>query len=133
MEYIVFARISEGGIHLMAKVIMLMSARKPLPRPKIWRFLPKMLNDTIAGRRAPIIALDASLQAGRELAGNDRNCPIKPAHGKRAPEECIPMQNSARFLLPPAGPAVDSQKPARSSIIRVFGYLFSSRTRPLDD
>jgi hypothetical protein len=67
MEYLVIARISEGGIHLMAKVILLMSARKPLPRPTKWRFPPKMLNDTIAARRARLIALDASLQAGREL------------------------------------------------------------------
>jgi hypothetical protein len=77
MEYIVFARISDGGIHLMAKVILLMSARKPPPRANKWRFPPKMLNHTIAGRRARLIALAASLQAGRKLTGNDRNCPIK--------------------------------------------------------
>jgi hypothetical protein len=34
----------------MAKVILLMSARKPLPRPNKWCFPPKMLNHAIAGQ-----------------------------------------------------------------------------------
>jgi hypothetical protein len=76
MEYLVFARISEGGIHLMAKAILLMSARKPLPCPKKGRFPPKMLSDTIAGRWARLIKPDTSLQAGRQLAANDNHANV---------------------------------------------------------
>ncbi len=38
---------------------------------------------------AELIALEAALKAERELAGNDRNCPNKPAQGEIAPNKAL--------------------------------------------
>jgi hypothetical protein len=59
------------------------------------------------------------LKAQRELAGNDQNCPNKPTQDKIAPEKGTLTQNSARFLLPPAGAYTENPEAVGSSCIRV--------------
>ncbi len=95
--------------------------------------MPRSTEDLERMTNEELVPLQASLKAGRELAGNDQNRPNKPAQGKIAPDYDILAQISARFLLPSTGENHYGQKPATPGFIRSFVYVLKSNASPLDN